>query len=130
MTDPIADLLTRIRNGCIARKNRVDVPSSNFKKCLVDVLMKEGFIRRYKIVKDDKQNILRIYLKYHDGGSVIQRIQRVSRPGLRRYVNADEIPSVRRGSGVGLISTSTRGIVTSKDAMKHRVGGEYICKVW
>ena len=130
MTDPISDLLTRIRNGCIARKSRIDVPSSNFKKGLVDVLMKEGFVRRYKIMKDDKQNILRIYLKYHDGESVIQQIQRVSRPGLRRYVSADEIPSVRRGIGVGIISTSTRGIITSKDARKHRIGGEYICKIW
>jgi small subunit ribosomal protein S8 len=130
MNDPIADLLTRVRNGCMAEKSRFDIPASKFKKGVLDVLLQEGFIRRYKLIKDNKQDILRVYLKYYNNKSVIQGIQRVSRPGLRRYVSSDDIPVVRNGLGVGVISTSTKGVITSNEAKKHRVGGEYICKVW
>jgi len=130
MNDPIADLLTRVRNGCMAEKSRVDVPASRFKKGVLDVLLKEGFIRRYKLIKDDKQDILRVYLKYYNNKSVIQGIERVSKPGLRRYVASEDLPVIRNGFGIGVISTSTQGVITAKEAKKHRVGGEYICKVW
>jgi len=130
MTDPIADLLTRIRNGCKNRSTRVDIPSSNFKKGIVDLLQKEGYVRRYKILKDGKQDVIRVYLKYHNDESVIEGIERVSTPGLRRYVSVDDLPVVRKGIGVGIISTSTRGVITAGEARKHHVGGEYVCRVW
>jgi small subunit ribosomal protein S8 len=130
MTDPIADLLTRIRNAALVKKTRVDIPASNFKKSIVDVLLKEGFIKRYKLIKDDLQGQIRVYLKYHDEKSVIQGIERVSKPGLRRYVSSTDIPKVRNGIGVGIISTSTMGVIASRDARKNKIGGEYICKVW
>jgi small subunit ribosomal protein S8 len=130
MTDPIADLLTRIRNGKLAKLQKVDIPSSNMKVSLVNVLRAEVFIKNYKVIADQKQGILRIYLKYIDeNDSVINEIKRVSKPGGRRYVKHDEIPNVKSGMGVAILSTS-KGVITDKTAREAGVGGELICTVW
>jgi small subunit ribosomal protein S8 len=130
MTDPIADLLTRIRNGNMAKLQKVDVPSSTLKVSLANVLRAEGFIKNFKVISDQKQGILRIYLKYIDEkDSVISEIKRVSRPGSRRYVKHDDIPEVKNGMGIAILSTS-KGILTDKSAREAGVGGELICTVW
>jgi small subunit ribosomal protein S8 len=130
MTDPIADLLTRIRNGSMAKLQKVDVPSSNMKVGIVNVLKNEGFIKNYKLISDQKQGILRIYLKYIDeNDSVISEIRRVSKPGGRRYVKSDNIPTVKQGLGIAILSTS-KGLMTDKVAREVGVGGELICTVW
>jgi len=130
MTDPIADLLTRIRNGAMAKLQKVDIPSSNMKVSIVNVLKNEGFIKNYKLISDQKQGILRIYLKYiNDSDSVISEIKRVSKPGGRRYVKSDKIPSVKQGLGIAILSTS-KGLLTDKVARESGVGGELICTVW
>ncbi len=130
MTDPIADLLTRIRNGNLAKLQKVDIPSSNMKVSLANVLRAEGFIKNYKVIADQKQGILRIYLKYIDEkDSVINEIKRVSKPGGRRYVTHDEIPNVKSGMGIAILSTS-KGVITDKAAREAGVGGELICTVW
>lgn len=130
MTDPIADLLTRIRNGAMAKLQKVDIPSSNMKVGIVNVLKNEGFIKNYKLISDQKQGVLRIYLKYiNDSDSVISEIKRVSKPGGRRYVKSDKIPSVKQGLGIAILSTS-KGLLTDKIARETGVGGELICTVW
>ena len=130
MTDPIADMLTRIRNGKMAKLQKVDVPSSNMKVSLANVLKSEGFIKNYKVIADQKQGILRIYLKYIDEkDSVITEITRISKPGSRRYVKGDEIPSVKSGMGIAILSTS-KGVVSDRTAREAGVGGELICTVW
>jgi small subunit ribosomal protein S8 len=130
MTDPIADLLTRIRNGAMAKLQKVDIPSSNMKVGIVNVLKNEGFIKNYKLISDQKQGVLRIYLKYiNDSDSVISEIKRVSKPGGRRYVKSDKIPSVKQGLGIAILSTS-KGLLTDKVARETGVGGELICTVW
>jgi small subunit ribosomal protein S8 len=130
MTDPIADLLTRIRNGNMAKLQKVDVPSSNLKVSLANVLRAEGFIKNFKVISDQKQGILRIYLKFIDEkDSVISEIKRVSKPGSRRYVKHDDIPEVKNGMGIAILSTS-KGILTDKSAREAGVGGELICTVW
>lgn len=130
MTDPIADLLTRVRNGKMAKLQKVDIPSSNMKVSIANVLKAEGFIKNYKVIADQKQGILRIYLKYIDEkDSVITEITRVSKPGSRRYVKGDEIPSVKNGMGIAILSTS-KGIVSDKIAREAGVGGELLCTVW
>ncbi|HYW68034.1 MAG TPA: 30S ribosomal protein S8 [bacterium] len=130
MTDPIADMLTRIRNGCQARKRSVDMPSSGFKKAIAEALLRERLIRDFKVVEDNKQGVLRVHLKYtKDGESVIRGIKRISKPGLRRYVGANEIPRVRSNYGTAIISTP-RGVLTSKESRKENVGGEVVCHVW
>ena len=130
MTDPIADMLTRIRNGKMAKLQKVDVPSSNMKVSLANVLKAEGFIKNYKVIADQKQGVLRIYLKYIDEkDSVITEITRVSKPGGRRYVKGDEIPSVKNGMGIAILSTS-KGVISDKAAREAGVGGELICTVW
>ena len=130
MTDPIADMLTRIRNGCQARKRSVDIPSSGFKKAVAEALLRETFIRDFKVVEDDKQGILRVHLKYSkDGDSVIRGIKRISKPGLRHYVGANEIPRVRSNYGTAIISTP-KGVLTAKEARRENVGGEVVCHVW
>jgi len=130
MTDPIADLLTRIRNGAMAKLQKVDIPSSNMKVGIVTVLKNEGFIKNYKLISDQKQGILRIYLKYiNDSDSVISEIKRISKPGGRRYVKSDKIPSVKQGLGIAILSTS-KGLLTDKVARESGVGGELICTVW
>jgi small subunit ribosomal protein S8 len=130
MTDPIADLLTRIRNGAMAKLQKVDIPSSNMKVGIVNVLKNEGFIKNYKLISDQKQGILRIYLKYIDeSDSVISEIKRVSKPGGRRYVKSDKIPKVKQGLGIAILSTS-KGLMTDKVAREAGLGGELICTVW
>jgi len=130
MTDPIADMLTRIRNGCQARKRSVDMPSSGFKKAIAEALLRERLIRDFKVVEDNKQGVLRVQLKYtKDGESVIRGIKRISKPGLRRYVGANEIPRVRSNYGTAILSTP-RGVLTSKESRKEKVGGEVVCHVW
>jgi small subunit ribosomal protein S8 len=130
MTDPIADLLTRIRNGAMAKLQKVDIPSSNMKVGIVNVLKNEGFIKNYKLISDQKQGILRIYLKYIDeSDSVISEIKRVSKPGGRRYVKSDSIPKVKQGLGIAILSTS-KGLMTDKVARESGLGGELICTVW
>jgi len=129
-TDPIADMLTRIRNGVHSRQRRVDVPASVMKREIAKVLAREHFIEGYKLIDDRKQGILRIYLKYAAGEQpVITGIQRVSKPGLRRYSAKDEIPRVLDGIGISILSTS-RGIMSGKECRKRGIGGEVLCKVW
>jgi small subunit ribosomal protein S8 len=130
MTDPIADMLTRIRNASMAKLQKVDIPSSNLKVNLANVLRAEGFIKNYKVIADQKQGVLRVYLKYIDEkDSVINEIKRISKPGGRRYVKGDEIPSIKNGLGIAILSTS-KGILTDKAAREANVGGELICTVW
>ncbi len=130
MTDPIADMLTRIRNGCQAKKRSVDIPASKFKKAIAEALLREKLIRDFKVVEDDKQGILKVHLKYTKSGeSVIRGIKRISKPGLRRYVGADEIPRVRSNYGTAILSTP-RGVLTSKESRRENVGGEVVCHVW
>ena len=130
MTDPIADLLTRIRNANMAKLQKLDVPSSNVKVNIANVLRSSGFIKNYKVIADQKQGILRIYLKFIDEKeSVINEIKRISRPGSRRYVKSDEIPSVKNGMGIAILSTS-KGILADKAAREAGVGGEILCTIW
>ena len=130
MSDPIADFLTRIRNAHMAMKTSVDMPSSNLKIRILYVLKEEKFIRDYFLIKDNKQNILRIFLKYDDDNNpVIQGLKKVSTPGCRRYVASDKMPRVLNGMGVSIISTS-KGVVSNKKAIALNVGGEVLCHVW
>jgi small subunit ribosomal protein S8 len=130
MTDPIADMLTRIRNANQAQLERVDIPASRLKVELAKILKAEGFIRGYKLVDDSKQGIVRVYLKFGPGNErVIQGIKRVSRPGLRIYRKAAQIPRVFSGMGVAILSTS-QGLMTGKAARERSVGGEVLCYVW
>jgi small subunit ribosomal protein S8 len=130
MSDPLADMLTRIRNAGMVRYETVDVPMSNLKVGVAKVLRDEGYIKDYEIVEDDKQGTLRIELKYgpHDE-RVINGIRRVSKPGLRKYVKADDIPKVLSGLGISILSTS-KGIVTDREARRLRIGGEILCEAW
>ena len=131
MTDPIADLLTRIRNGIQAHHDRVELPSSKLKVEIARILKSEGFISNFKLVEENKtQGVLRIYLKYSDDGEpVIHGIERVSRPGRRVYRNKQEIPRVLGGLGLAIVSTS-RGVLSGHEAVKTGVGGEVLCQVW
>jgi small subunit ribosomal protein S8 len=130
MTDPIADLLTRIRNANMAKLQKVDIPSSNMKVSIANVLRAEGFIKNYKVIADQKQGILRIYLKFIDEKDpVINEITRISKPGSRRYVKSDDIPSVKNGLGIAVLSTS-KGILADKAAREARLGGEILCTIW
>ncbi len=129
-TDPIADMLTRIRNGNQAKREKVDIPSSNLKQELARVLKEEGYIANYKNIVDRKQGILRLYLKYGPQKErVITGIKRISKPGLRQYAAIDKIPKVFGGLGVAIISTS-RGIMTGKQCRQAKIGGEVLCYVW
>ena len=130
MTDPIADLLTRIRNANMAKLQKVDIPSSNMKVSIANVLRAEGFIKNYKVIADQKQGILRIYLKFIDEKDpVINEITRISKPGSRKYVKSDEIPSIKNGLGIAVLSTS-KGILADKAAREARLGGEILCTIW
>jgi len=130
ISDPIADMLTRIRNAAKAKFNSVDVPGSTVKIEVAKILKSEGFIRNYKFLKDGKQGILRIYLKYGDGQSnVIYELKRVSKPSRRVYVRCKEIKPVYNGLGIAILSTS-KGVMTDKKARKEKVGGEILCHVW
>ena len=130
MTDPIADMLSRIRNANNARHKSVDIPCSNIKKEIAKILLDEGYIKGYDVVEDDKQGIIKIDLKYSgDGEKVISGLKRISKPGLRVYVKCDDVPKVLGGLGIAIISTS-KGIITDKMARQEKVGGEVICYVW
>lgn len=130
MTDPIADMLTRIRNASRTKLEKVDIPSSKIKVEIAKILKDEGYVKNVKLVKDRKQGMIRVYLKYSDDElPIIQGIKRISRPGRRTYVACDSIPRVLRGLGVAILSTP-KGIQTGKQAKKDNVGGEVICHVW
>lgn len=130
MTDPVADMLARIRNGVRARLTRVDVPSSKLKVEIARILKSEGYITSYRLNEDPKQDVLRVFLKYGPGMErVITDLQRVSRPGCRIYCGKDQIPRVQGGLGINILSTS-RGIMTGKSAAQEGVGGEILCNVW
>ncbi len=130
ITDPIADMLTRIRNANDAKHETVDIPASNMKKQIAQILVDEGYIKSYNVVDDGKQDIIKVILKYGPNKSkVIRGMKRVSKPGLRIYVGSDEIPKVMRGLGVAIISTS-KGVMTDKAARKENVGGEVLAFVW
>ena len=130
MTDPIADMLTRIRNANTVKHETVDVPASNIKKEIVRILLEEGFVRGYDVIEDEKQGIIRIQLKYGQTGErVISGLKRIPKPGMRVYADKHEVPRVLNGLGISIISTS-KGILTDKQARKENVGGEVICYVW
>ena len=130
ITDPIADMLTRIRNANSAKHKEVDVPASNMKRAIAQILLDEGYIASFEEIKDEKQGMLRITLKYDENGKrVIDGLKRISKPGLRIYVNKDELPQVLNGLGIALISTS-KGIKTDKEARKEGLGGEVLAYVW
>ena len=130
ITDPIADMLTRIRNANSAKHDTVDVPASNMKKAIAEILLDEGYIKSYQLVDDGTQGIIRIALKYNAGKEkVIQGLRRVSKPGLRVYAGADELPKVLKGLGIAIISTS-KGVMTDKKAREAHVGGEVLAFVW
>lgn len=130
ITDPIADLLTRIRNASSQKHETVDVPASNIKKSIVNILNEEGYIKGYQVIEDGKQGVIRITLKYGQGNErVISGLKRVSKPGLRFYAGADEMPKVLKGLGIAIVSTS-KGIMTDKEARKQHVGGEVLAFVW
>ncbi|OJF90154.1 30S ribosomal protein S8 [Alkalibacterium sp. 20] len=130
MTDPIADFLTRIRNANSARHMKVEIPASNIKKGMAEILKSEGFIKGFEFVEDDKQGIIRVFLKYGQNNErVITGLKRISKPGLRVYVNAEEMPKVLNGLGIALVSTS-EGIVTDKIARAKNIGGEVLAYVW
>jgi small subunit ribosomal protein S8 len=131
MTDPLADMLTRLRNANKAKHEKVDVPASNLKAQVARILKDEGYIKNYKVIKDGKQGLLRIYLKYEGETKkqIINGVKIISRPGLRRYVQKDQIPPVLRGLGLSVLSTS-KGVLTDKEARKLNVGGELLCSIW
>ena len=130
ITDPIADMLTRIRNANSAKHDTVDIPASNMKKSIAQILLEEGYIKNYQIIDDGTQGIIRVTLKYNAGKEkVIQGLRRVSKPGLRVYAGAEELPRVLKGLGIAIISTS-KGIMTDKAARAAHVGGEVLAFVW
>ena len=130
ITDPIADMLTRIRNANSAKHDTVDIPASNMKKAIAQILVDEGYIKNYKIIEDGKQGVIRVTLKYGEGKSqVITGLRRVSKPGLRIYAGKDELPTVLGGLGIAILSTN-QGVITDKEARKLQVGGEVLAFVW
>lgn len=130
ITDTIADLLTRIRNAGTAKHATVDIPASNVKKAIVQILVDEGYVKSFQIIEDGKQGVIRVVLKYNDSNSnVITGLKRVSKPGLRIYASSADMPKVRKGLGIAIVSTS-KGIMTDKQARKLNVGGEVLAFVW
>src|SRR5204862_6519900 len=130
MSDPIADLLTRIRNASRAEHEKVDIPSSKLKVRLAEILKDEGFIKNYRLIEDKKQGMLRVYLKYGAGNErIISGLVRVSKPGRRVYVAKDKIPTILGGMGVAILSTS-RGVMTDRESRRQQVGGEVLAYVW
>ena len=129
VTDPIADMLTRVRNAGSARHRRVDMPVSKLKTEVARILKDNHYIHDYKILDDGKHGVLRLYLKYYQEKPVIRELKRVSKPGLRKYVGVEEIPRVRNGLGMAILSTS-RGLLTDREARASRVGGELLAIVW
>lgn len=130
ITDPIADMLTRIRNANSAKHETVDIPASNMKKAIAQILLDEGYIASYKVIEDEKQGVIRVSLKYGENKSqVITGLRRVSKPGLRIYSNVEDMPKVMKGLGIAIVSTS-KGIMTDREARKQNVGGEVLAFVW
>ena len=129
MTDPIADLFTRIRNGQMVKHTKVDIPNSRMKTRIVEILKDEGYIKNYKAYEDNKQGILRIFLKYHNDDPVINGIKRISKPGRRNYVGREEIPKVLNGLGTAIVSTSS-GVITDQQCREKGVGGEVLGFIW
>jgi small subunit ribosomal protein S8 len=130
MSDPLADMLTRIRNASSARHSKVDIPASKIKVNLARILKSEGYIKNYKLLKDQRHGILRIYVKYDEANQgVITGLERVSKPGRRVYVKKRDIPFVLNGMGISVLSTS-KGILTDREARKENLGGELLCNVW
>ena len=129
ISDVIADMLTRIRNAGTAKHERVDIPGSNLKRDIADILLEEGYIQNVELIDDQKQGVIRVTLKYQDKKSVITGIKRISKPGLRVYSSKDELPKVLNGLGIAIISTS-KGIMTDKKAREAGVGGEVLAFVW
>ena len=130
MTDPIADMLTRIRNANTVGHTTVEVPASNMKKAIAEILLNEGFIGGFEVIEDNKQGVIKVQMKYGAGKEkVINGIKKISKPGLKVYAKANEVPSVLGGLGIAIISTS-KGIISDKEARKLGVGGEVICYVW
>ncbi len=129
VTDPVADLLTRIRNACRAKHRRVDVPSSSLKSAIVKIMLEQKYISNYTVLSDGKQGILRINLKYQEGHPVIRGLRRVSKPGLRQYRGKDDLPRVLGGLGTVIITTS-RGVMTGAQAKKENIGGEVLAYIW
>lgn len=130
ITDTIADLLTRIRNANKSKHETVDIPASNMKKSIVDILVSEGYVKKYTIIDDGKQGIIRVTLKYDENKkAIISGLKRVSKPGLRIYSNVEDMPKVMKGLGIAIVSTS-RGVMTDRQARKENVGGEVLAFVW
>lgn len=130
ITDTIADLLTRIRNASSAKHDTVEIPASNMKKAIVQILVDEGYIKSFTVVEDGKQGIIKVVLKYGEGKTpVISGLKRVSKPGLRIYSNVEDMPKVMKGLGIAIISTS-KGIMTDREARKQNVGGEVLAYIW
>ncbi len=129
VTDPIADMITRIKNGAGAMLESVDIPASKVKLAVADILLREGYIKGYKFIEDSKQGILRVNLKYHNSKHVVTGMDRISKPGRRVYIGADEIPSVMDGLGISILSTS-KGIMTNSKAKDLNIGGELLIKIW
>lgn len=129
VTDPIADMITRIKNGAGAMLESIDIPASKMKLSIADILLREGYIKGYKFIEDSKQGILRINLKYLNSKHVVTGIQRISKPGRRVYIGADEIPKVMDGLGISILSTS-KGVMSNGKANELNIGGELLIKVW
>jgi small subunit ribosomal protein S8 len=129
MTDPIADFLTRIRNAGRAQHKHVDIPASKMKVSLTEILYQQNFINGYSILQNPPQGTVRIYLRYRDGQSVIEGLERISSPGLRRYMAADDIPRTLNGLGITIVSTP-KGLLTDAQARQQHVGGEVLCRIW
>ncbi len=130
ITDPIADMLTRIRNACTAKHDTVEIPASNMKKSIAQILVDEGYIKSYQVINDGKQGIIRIILKYGENKTkAITGLRRVSKPGLRIYTSCEDMPKVLRGLGIAIMSTS-KGVMTDKKARVEQVGGEVLAYIW
>ena len=130
ITDPIADLLTRIRNASAAKHDSVEIPASNMKKAIVQILVDEGYVKSYTVAEDGKQGMIKVVLKYGEGKPpVIKGLRRVSKPGLRIYSNAENMPKVIKGLGVAIVSTS-KGVMTDRQARKENIGGEVLAFIW
>ena len=129
LSDPIGDMIARVKNAQARNHKKVELPSSNFKSKIADILKNEGFIKDFKVSEDQKKNILSLELKYHSGNPVISAFERVSKPGRRIFSSADSLPKINNGLGIAILSTP-KGVMTDMDARKQRVGGEVICKVF
>ena len=129
LNDPIGDMLARIKNSQLRNHKKVELPSSNFKKKIANILKNEGFIKNFTIAEEDKKPVLSLELKYHSGNPVISNFERVSKPGRRIFSSADSLPKINNGLGIAIISTP-KGVMTDMDARKQKVGGEIICKVF